>query len=260
MTDTEKIPSLARKKHPKGHPNMTPPQLITFINGFTNISDEEVATYVRAQGVQFARDVAPIWGNCPAVEFDPGSRLPSVDAVPAWLSDTLDVDGALGYHDEDETGLPYIKVANIDGYDWRTTASHECLELKGDSPANIWALGPDEDMVAYELGDPVEGDSYEIDGVPMSNFVLPAWFDPNASPGSRLDFMGKLTKPFTMTPGGYLIVWTIRGQPTQQYGAHASVVHPGVHIHFGSAVTPERRAGVIAKYKKTGRRAPKVTP
>lgn len=237
---------------------MTPPQLITFVNGFSKVSDAEVAAYVKAQGVQFARDVGPIWGICPGVEFTPGGKGPSANACPAWLSDTLDVDGALGYHDEDENGVPYIKVANIAGYDWRTTASHECLELKGDSPANIWALGPNGAMVAYELADPVEGDSYEVDGVPMSNFVLPAWFDPNAAPGSRLDFLGKLSKPFTMTPGGYLIVWTIKGQPTQQFGAHAAEISPGLHVHFGPAVSFERQQAIIRKYKHTGRR--KVHP
>lgn len=235
---------------------MTPPQLISVLNGFSAVSDADVAAYVKAQGVQFARDVAPIWGICPGIEFTPGAKSAPDGAASMLLSDTLDVDGALGYHDEDSTGLPYIKVADIAGYDWRTTASHECLELKGDSPANIWALGPGNTLVAYELCDAVEGDSYEIDGVPMSNFVLPAWFDPNASSGSRFDFLGKLSKPFTMSSGGYMIVWHITGQATQVFGAHAHEVSPGLSIHFGPAVTTERRAGIIAKYRKTGRRAP----
>jgi hypothetical protein len=247
--------SLALTERKKRHPHMTPPQLISFVNGFSRVSDADVATYVKAQGVQFARDVAPIWGICPGVEFTPGATAAPDGACPAWLSDTLDVDGALGYHDEDAHGNPYIKIADISGYDWRTTASHECLELKGDSPANIWAQMSPTEMVAYELADPVEGDTYEIDGVPMSNFVLPAWFDPQAAHGSRLDFLGKLTKPLTMTAGGYMIVWTLRGQPTQVFGAHVHEVSPGLHIHFGVGVSVERRAGIIAKYRKTGRRA-----
>lgn len=234
---------------------MTPPQLITLVNGFSRVTDAEVASYARAQGVQFARDVSPMWGICPGVEFTPGGRSPSPGASPAWLSNTIDVDGALGYHDEDEYGVPYIKVADVQGYDWRTTCSHEFLEVKGDSPANIWAQGPGNTMVAYELADPVEGDSYDVDGVPMSNFVLPAWFDPQAAPGSRLDFMGRLSQPFTMTPGGYMIVWHLNGQPTQTFGQHVHELAPGLHVHFGSAVSLERRAGIVAKYRKTGRRA-----
>jgi len=232
-------------------------EVIELVNRFSAVSDEDVEAYTNAQNVQFTRDVAPIWGICPNVTFRPGASKPSPNAIPAWLSDTLDVDGALGYHDEDK-GVPYIKVANVDGYDWRTTASHECLELKGDQPANVWALGPKgSSMVAYELCDPVEGDSYEINGIPMSNFVLPAWFDPQAPAGSRFDFLGKLSKPFTMSAGGYLIVWTVRGQPTEQFGAHVREIAPNLHVHFGPDVSEKRREGIVSKYKKTGRRAPK---
>lgn len=236
---------------------MTPAQLITFINGFSRVSDAEMAAYVRAQGMQFAHDVAPYWGICPGVEFVPGATAPALaSAAPAWCTDTIDVQDALGYHDEDENGNPYIRVADLPGYDWRTTASHECLELAKDSSANLWAQAGSRQLVAYELADPVEGDTYEIDGVPMSNFVLPAWFDPRASAGSRLDFLGKLSQPLTMTAGGYMIVWSLIGEPTQVFGAHVHEVQPGLHIHFGPAVSLERRAAVIAKYRKTGRRAP----
>lgn len=242
---------------------MTPPQLLSFINQFSRVTDSEVRRYCQAQGVQFARDVSPIWGICPGVEFA-ASGTHTEGASPAWLTDTLDVDGALGYHDEDKDGVVYIKVADIPGYDWRTTASHECLEVKGDSPANMWALGPDgQTMFAYELADPVEGDVYEVDGVPMSNFVFPAWFDPNAARGSRFDFMGKLSAPFTMTAGGYMIVWSISGQPTQQFGAFKHEIAPRVHIHYGPDVSESRRIGIENKYRRTGRRDPykyKVKP
>lgn len=237
---------------------MVPPQVIALINGFSGVSDDLVAQYAHAQGVQFARDVSPIWGICPGVTFTPGATTAPDGACPCWLADTLDVAGALGYHDEDAHGNPFIKVANVAGYDWRTTASHEALELKGDSPANIWAQADATTMIAYELCDPVEGDSYEVEGVPLSNFVLPAYFDPQAAPGSRLDFLGKLTKPLTMTPGGYMIVWTISGQPTQVFGAHVNEIWPGLHVHFGPNVSVEKRAGIVAKYRKSGRRAPRA--
>lgn len=237
---------------------MTPPQLLTLVNGFSGVSDAEVTAYANAQGVQFARDASPIWGICPGIEFLPGGKGPSANASPVWLADTIDVPDALGYHDEDENGVPYIRVANIAGYKWTATCSHEALELKGDSSANIWALGPNGSMVAYELCDPVEGDSYDIDGVAVSNFVLPSWFDPQAAKGSRFDFMGKLTAPFTMSAGGYMIVWSITGQPTQVFGAFTHEIQPGLHAHFGPDVPEARRKGIVAKYRKTGRRQPPV--
>jgi hypothetical protein len=228
--------------------------LLTFINGFSKVSDAEVAKYIQAQQTQFTRDVEPIWGECPALEFTPGGKAPSPGASPAWLQDTLDVPNALGYHDEDARGVTYMKIGNLPGYDWRSTASHECLEIKGDSPANIWAQMDEKTFVAYELADPVEGDTYEIDGVPMSNFVYPAWFDPQAAPGSKFDYLGKLTKPLTMTAGGYMIVWTVSGRPTQVFGAFVREVSLDLHIHFGADVPQDRRDAIVAKYQKTGRR------
>jgi hypothetical protein len=82
--------------------------------------------------------------------------------------------------------------------------SHEVLEAIGDPYANWWADGPDYEH-ALELADPVEGDSYDIGGVSVSNFVGPKWFRKGDGP---YDWMGKLSAPFTMTPGGYMIVRT----------------------------------------------------
>jgi hypothetical protein len=234
------------------------PTLITVINQMTGVSDADDMAYVRAQEVQFSRDVIPVWGQCPAIDFTPGGTGPSPGASPCWLQDTLDVPDALGYHDEDAQGVPYIKVGNLPGNDWRTTASHEFLELAKDTSANLWAQFDATTFVAYELADPVEGDSYDIDGIPMSNFVYPAWFDPQAQQGEKLDLLGKLSKPLTMTANGYMIVWTVTGQPTQKFGMHVHEVSPGLHIHFGADVPETKRNAVVAKYRKTGRRAPRT--
>jgi hypothetical protein len=55
-----------------------------------------------------------------------------------------------------------------------------------------------------EVCDPVEADSYLVDGVKISDFITPAtaWF--NDGVGQRYDFMGLLAKqPFWIRPGGY---------------------------------------------------------
>jgi len=87
------------------------------------------------------------------------------------------------------------------------TLSHEVVELIGNRWVNAVAEGPDarRRMIFYELCDPVEGDIYKIHGVEVSNFILPSWFDKN-SPGPW-DYLEKLETPFSMTPGGYLMVW-----------------------------------------------------
>ena len=75
-----------------------------------------------------------------------------------------------------------------------------------------WEEQVDDELLAeLEACDPVEDDVYDITTksgvkVSVSNFVLPAWFDPRAPEGAKLDFMAKLTKPFTTSTGGYFVM------------------------------------------------------
>lgn len=231
------------------------PNLISVLNQSSKVTDADAAAAVAAIGKQLAQDVAPEWGWVPALEFVPAGQQPT-SPVTATISDTPDVQGALGYHDETDAGVPYIKVFVLDGYDWRTTLSHEVLELTGDYSANLWADAPDGTDYAKELCDAVEGDSYAIDGVPVSNFVYQAFFDERAQPGEKLDHLGKLSAPFTMTPGGYQIQRTEPGQVTQVFAKYPEAVSvaEGVVVRFGSAVTAEQRAGKIAKLRARCRR------
>lgn len=242
---------------PKVH-HMTPPQLVSVINQSKRISHEDAAAMTAAVGKQLARDVAPLYGLMPALEFVQPGGTPTPGGCPCYLMDEPDVDGALGYHDEDAQGVAYIKVfvnPTLDnGGTVKTgpnavsvTLSHEVLELVGDAPANKWVDGPSGNDFAYELCDAVEGDSYEIDGVSVSNFVLQAFFDPHAEKGSRFDFLGKLGRPFTMTPGGYQITRTEPGKVSQSFAADSESVAPGLHLHFGPDFNSWKRAGKVMK-------------
>jgi hypothetical protein len=76
-----------------------------------------------------------------------------------------------------------------------------------DPLANLWAEGPDGRLWAYEMCDAVEEDTFPVNGIPMSNFVHPAYFEPFKHPaGVKFDHLGKLKAPFTLDPGGYSIV------------------------------------------------------
>jgi hypothetical protein len=55
----------------------------------------------------------------------------------------------------------------------------------------------------------------------MSNFVHPSWFEPFKHPrGTKFDHLGLLTKPFSMTKGGYVIVKK-KGKVTEVFGSKA---------------------------------------
>ena len=77
-------------------------------------------------------------------------------------------------------------------------------------PAPSGSARPEGSRYQKEACDPVESDRYEkhVDGidVSVSNFVLPAYFDPNAQPGARVDYLGTCPGPFQLAPGGYLLI------------------------------------------------------
>jgi hypothetical protein len=209
---------------------MTPPTLISVINQSKRVSDADVAAIVTALGTQLSRDYAPLFGLVPALEAVAKGHTPNPEGFPLHLLDVPDDPNALGYHTAElakvfanpilDNGGAVLAGANSIA----VTISHEILETLGDSPANKWADMPDGSDVAYELCDPVEGDSYDINGVSVSNFALQAWFDPSAESGSRFDFLGKLSKAFSMTAGGYMIVRTEPGQISQSF-AHVATEH-----------------------------------
>ena len=90
-----------------------------------------------------------------------------------------------------------------------------------DPLANLWAEAADGTEYAYEMSDPVEEDTFLVDGIQMSNFVHPSWFEPfKHPPGTKYDHLGLLTKPFSMTKGGYVIVKK-KGKVNQEYGSKA---------------------------------------
>ena len=86
--------------------------------------------------------------------------------------------------------------------------SHEICESKKDPYCSFYSTwSSPEKKVSLEVCDPVEGDFYNIsvsDGslIAVSNFVGVRWFDANGE--GPYDFMGKISAPLTMSPGGYL--------------------------------------------------------
>src|SRR5262249_50851738 len=109
----------------------------------------------------------------------------------------------------------FTQIAKEVGGAWSVTLSHEALELIGDAEVNVLAAGPnphDANQAVYfwyEMCDAVQAESYEIDGVAVSNFLLPLYFTPDAEPNSRNDFLGarhngKTLQSFGVNPGGYV--------------------------------------------------------
>ena len=169
------------------------------------------------------RDVAREWGEYVFTVVDDAHE----QGFNIVLLDDPDAADALGYHDLDRHGRPYARVfidaiLENDGTWLRgansvsATISHEVCELVGDPTANHWVENARGALVAVELCDPVESCAYSIslrDGrrVSVSDFVYPDWFNPYVAPGTQVDHMGVLHKPFEIAPDGYVIHHTSAG-------------------------------------------------
>jgi hypothetical protein len=219
--------------------------LIAVINKSTLVKDNEVDLMCKAIQIQLDLHVAPAWNQkAPIIKFYANQTKVPGYAWTISMLDNPDVDGALGYHSEDagrvdgfifakpvldNGGVVLHDANNNQNFSVASVLSHEVCEMFGDRFANFWADGPaltQGSEYALELCDPVEGDSYDItlsDGtiVSVSNFVFPSWFNAQATVPQNMpfDYLKKLSSPFTMTPGGYLIVRQ-SGQVSQVFDKH----------------------------------------
>jgi hypothetical protein len=131
----------------------------------------------------------------------------------------------LGYHgltrNKQPVAFVFVKASFANNEPVSVTASHELFEMVMDPIANLWASSKSGRQYAYEICDPVEESSFIFDGLQMSNFVHPAWFEPFKHPtGARFDHLGFLTKPFSLTKGGYMIVKE-KDKVVEQFGSRA---------------------------------------
>src|SRR5262245_1120010 len=167
--------------------------------------------------------VAPVWGT-------PAKLVKSTGYVAkAWaivFLDDADEEDALAYHDLTPDGLPQAKVfvrTTIDNGDLvSVSASHELVEMLVDPAVNLMSTGPDAKATyAYESADPVEAKTFRVNGVPMSDFVYPAYFEAFRARGSaRFDHVGAVKRPFQILAGGYQLVFK-GGKCTEDFGSAA---------------------------------------
>jgi hypothetical protein len=161
---------------------------------------------------QATRDLAPIWEISATVDvFDKLDDVP-VGYWPLRVMDNIDTPGAAGIH-EDKNGQPFALItASSDLNTWSLTASHEAFEMlvdpfgnrviAGDSPMDNQGRA----SFLVEVCDPSEAAdyAYSVNGILVSDFYTPNYFDPVKAPGVRYSYTGALTEPRQVLPGGYL--------------------------------------------------------
>ena len=163
---------------------------------------------------------APVWGT-PATLVS-GKAIKTGTWALVFLDDA-DQANALGYHDLTPQGLPLGKVfvrTTISSKNLvSVTASHELAEMLADPAIDLAAQAPDGTFYAYEVADPVEDETFQVAGIPLSNFAYPSWFEGFRKPRSdKFDEVGTCKKPFEIRPGGYMSIFK-NGQWTQIFGS-----------------------------------------
>src|SRR6266487_1107390 len=82
--------------------------------------------------------------------------------------------------------------------EYTTTLSHELLEMIADPGVNLYAIGKCRiggrsrtGLFGLEVCDPVEANSYRIQGVKVSDWVVPEWFEMEHKRGQmKMDHLG----------------------------------------------------------------------
>jgi hypothetical protein len=208
------------------------------------IDPELMQSVAAALNIQVNRDVAPIWNVQATVSYvQNASKIPA-GVWPVFLVKSLPP-GEGGFH-TDQHNQPYSKViASPESDEWTIDASHETIEMLVDPSGNrlqnaiaVQLQGNNEVNAAGEFAylveacDPCEGDqyAYSIQGVAVSDFLTPHFYDAAVTPGTRYSFTGAIPAPRQVLPAGY-ITWvnqeTNEAMQIQYLGNEAKIVDLG---------------------------------
>jgi hypothetical protein len=142
----------------------------------------------------------------------------------------------------DKHNQPYAEIiGSASSAEWTIDASHEILEMLVDPYGNRLQNSTSIEIVkgkiqdgtgefAYlvEACDPCEADgfAYAIQGIAVSDFLTPHFYDPVVTPGTRYSFTGAIKAPRQILKGGYIswvnqetdemqqLLWVDPGPPT----------------------------------------------
>ena len=192
---------------------------IAIKNQSTAVTDAQVQLVMAALQIQLDRDFYPIWRTTAKLTFLSKNQPVPAGVWPIYILDNADVAGALGYHDEMNTGVPFgrvfVKTAQLYGYSWTVTLSHELLEMLVNPNVDLTVFRQPNSattgtIYAFEVGDPVEDDSfgYKINNILVSDFIFPSWFD-DYQVGVKYDFGNHVTAPFQILKGGYVSIFNV---------------------------------------------------
>jgi hypothetical protein len=183
-----------------------------------------------AINLQVMRDLPQFWNVQATVRYlAKATKLPA-GVWPVRLVKTLPP-GEGGFH-LDRHNQPYAKViATPDDDSWTIDASHETIEMLIDPAGNRMQSSKAIEIVGGKIQDgtgqfdylvegcdPCEANNYgyTINGVVVSDFITPRFYDPVVTQGTRYSFTGAVTAPRQILPGGYISFVNLETDEWQQ--------------------------------------------
>jgi hypothetical protein len=183
-----------------------------------NIDPELIQSVAAALTIQVTRDLPQFWNVQANVRYLPNASKIPAGVWPVFLVKELPP-GEGGFH-LDKNNQPYAKViASPDSDAWTIDVSHETIEMLVDPAGNRLQNstsieikngkiqdGTGEFGYLVEACDPCEADqvAYAIQGVAVSDFITPHFYDPIVTNGTRYSFTGAIKAPRQVLPGGYI--------------------------------------------------------
>lgn len=185
---------------------------VALISESRRVSQADLLKVSAALQKQAIRDLGPIWQISATVDaFEKLEDVPP-GYWPIIIMDDIGFDGAAGIH-LDRNGQPFALVTASDDRDvWSLTCSHELLEMLVDPFGNRVVPGDSPDSTQgrvdflVEVSDPSEAAEfgYTCNGILVSDFYTPQFFDPVGASGVRYSFTGAIKTPRDVLKGGYL--------------------------------------------------------
>ena len=185
---------------------------VALVSESSKVTLDALTIVAAALQKQVSRDFGPIWSVDATVNVFPRLEDVPVDYWRIMIMDNIQQQGASGVHMDDQ-GQPFALVTADDDRDvWSLTTSHECLEMLADPFGNRLVAGdsPKSDQgrvqILVEVADPSEDKSfgYRVNGVLVSDFYTPHFFDPIAADNVQYSFTGAITEPRQVLNGGYM--------------------------------------------------------
>jgi hypothetical protein len=188
---------------------------VALVSDTPSITFADVSNVSAAIQKQVTRDFGPLWNVSATVDAFPKLEAVPVDYWPVILRDDINQPGAAGFH-TDNNGQPFSLVQADAG--WGLTASHETLEMLADPFGNRTIAGAPPPQASgkakklarvlylVEVCDPPEDESfaYQSNGVLVSDFITPQFYDPATSASVRYSFGGNVKGPHQVLKNGYI--------------------------------------------------------